>query len=108
MGQELTSYKDRWLSCFEQAEEELGEDAPFDELCVRADALWEDNEASLIDKAYEQQRDRQELSHGELDGRVAFCGWCGRKEPSSLILPYFVHRSHTGYDAFYCGCVGEV
>lgn len=57
--------KDRWQQFFEQAQEEFGLSEPrhnelelwFDALAERADELYTDYEADLVDAAYEQLRD---------------------------------------------------
>lgn len=49
-------YKERWQEFFEDAEEELDHDAPFHELSEYADAKLADDEARLIDAAYEEHR----------------------------------------------------
>ena len=41
-----------------------------------------------------------------LEGRLAKCTCCGRKEPSSLKLPFFRYKPDKEFDSFYCGCRG--
>lgn len=48
-----------------------------------------------------------EIEDAEIDlkGREAECA-CGRREDSSLNLPFFRYRPNEEYDVFYCGCKG--
>lgn len=50
------SYKERWQQFFEQAQDELG-DVSFDVLAKQADEFLADDEARLIDEAYEWSRE---------------------------------------------------
>ena len=54
----MSGNKERWLQCYEQAEEELGSSAAVSVLREqRADELFEEREATAIDEAYDRYRD---------------------------------------------------
>lgn len=57
----MKDYKERWQDCYDQAEDELGEDALDAQLLERAEELFTDLESSLVDEAYDRVRDQRVL-----------------------------------------------
>jgi len=41
-----------------------------------------------------------------LEGRLAQCGYCGKKKESNTNLAFFEYRPNEAYDKYYCGCKG--
>lgn len=42
----------------------------------------------------------------DLSDRIAKCGYCGVRGPSSRTLAFFEYKPDREFDAFYCGCFG--
>jgi len=53
------SPKERWLLCYEQAQDEMGPMAALQDLYERADELFQEMEGQLVDEAFERWRDRE-------------------------------------------------
>lgn len=61
--------KAKWFHFFEQAEAELGVDAPEDDLTAYADDLLADYEADRVDQAYDMSKEHPPVPPKPVDWR---------------------------------------